>query len=97
MLDELLRVGTVERKPDGMIRLLVRSYIPKRGEIEKIGILGVDASELIGTIDHNIRLPDAPFFQRKVCYDNLPEEAPPNWKRSRRAGGRPCSNPWTGG
>jgi hypothetical protein len=81
VLDELLRVGTVERKPDGMIRLLERSYIPKRGEIEKIGILGVDTSYLIGTIDHNIRHPDAPFFQRKVCYDNLPEEALPELEK----------------
>jgi hypothetical protein len=81
VLDELLRVGTVERQPDRMIRLLERSYIPKRGEIEKIGILGVDTSYLIGTIEHNIRQPDAPFFQRKVCYDNLPAEALPELEK----------------
>lgn len=77
VLDELLRVGTVERMPDGNIRLLERSYIPKKGEIDKIGILGVDTGDLIATIDHNIRQPEAPFFQRKVCYDNLPMEALP--------------------
>jgi hypothetical protein len=74
VLDELLRVGTVERTPDGNIRLLDRSYIPRTGEVDKLGILGVDTSYLISTIDHNIRQPDAPYFQRKVCYDNLPEE-----------------------
>jgi hypothetical protein len=81
VLDELLRVGTVQRIPGGKIRLLERSYIPKTGEIDKIGILGVDASDLIATIDHNIRQPDTPFFQRKVCYDHLPLEALPELKR----------------
>jgi len=80
VLDELLRVGTVERTPDGKIRLLERSYIPKAGEIEKIGILGVDTSDLIATIDHNIHLSGDPFFQRKVCYDNLPSEALPGFR-----------------
>ncbi|HEX9850803.1 DUF6502 family protein [Candidatus Deferrimicrobium sp.] len=80
VLDELLRVGTVERTPDGKIRLLERSYIPKAGEIEKIGILGVDTSDLIGTIDHNIHQSGDPFFQRKVCYDNLPSEALPGFR-----------------
>ncbi len=81
VLDELFRVGAVEPTPDGKIRLLERSYIPKKGEIEKIGILGTDASDLISTIDHNIRHEDAPFYQRKVCYDNLPSEAIPELKK----------------
>ena len=84
VLDELMRVGAVERTPDGRIHLLERSYIPKEGEIDKIGILGVDAADLIGTIDHNICHPDAPFFQRKVCYDNLPSEAIPELNKLAR-------------
>jgi hypothetical protein len=55
--------------------------VPKTGEIDKIGILGIDASDLIATIDHNIRQPGTPFFQRKVCYDNLPLEALPELKK----------------
>jgi hypothetical protein len=77
VLDELLRVGTVERTGDGRIRLLERSYIPKAGEIDKIGILGVDTADLIATIDHNIHQAGDPYYQRKVCYDNLPSEALP--------------------
>ena len=88
VLDELLRVGAVQRMPTGKIRLLERSYIPKTGEIDKIGILGVDASDLIATIDHNIRQPDAPFFQRKVSYDNLPMEALPELGRKAAARGQ---------
>jgi hypothetical protein len=81
VLDELMRVGAVERTSDGRIRLRERSYIPKTGEIDKIAILGVDTSDLVATIDHNIRHPKAPFFQRKVCYDNLPSEALPELEK----------------
>ncbi len=80
ILDELLRVGAVECVPGGCVRLLERSYVPKTGEVEKIGILGADTSDLISTIDHNILSADAPFFQRKVCYDNLPAEVLPDLK-----------------
>jgi hypothetical protein len=81
VMDELMRVGVVERTPDGRIHLLERSYIPKAGEIDKIAILGSDTSDLVSTIDHNICHPDAPFFQRKVSYDNLPSEAIPELKK----------------
>ena len=81
ILDELLRVGSVERTAEGKIHLLDRSYVPKKSEIEKLGILGTDTADLISTIEHNIRLTDAPFFQRKVCYDNLPCEALPPLKK----------------
>lgn len=80
VLDELVRVGAVERTPDGKIRLVERSYVPKAGEIEKIGILGVDTSDLIATIDHNIQKTGDLFFQRKVCYDNLPSETLPGFR-----------------
>jgi len=81
VLDELMRVGIVERTSDGRIHLLERSYIPKAGEIDKIAILGSDTSDLVSTIDHNICHPDTPFFQRKVSYDNLPSEAIPELKK----------------
>jgi hypothetical protein len=80
VLDELMRVGIVERTPEGTVRLLERSYIPRAGVIEKIAILGRDTSDLVSTIDHNICHPDAPFFQRRVNYDNLPSEALPELK-----------------
>ena len=77
VLDELLRVGAIERGQDGSVRLIARSYIPRTGEAEKIGILGSDVADLVSTIDRNIRNPRDSFFQRKVCYDNLPAEALP--------------------
>ncbi|MGB7629693.1 MAG: DUF6502 family protein, partial [Candidatus Deferrimicrobium sp.] len=81
VLDELMRVGVVERTPDGRVRLLGRSYVPRTGDTEKIAILGRDTSDLVSTIDHNITHPEAPFFQRKVNYDNLPSEALPELKK----------------
>lgn len=75
VLDELLRVGTAERDADGRIRLLARVYIPRASDIGKLAILGTDVSYLIETIDHNLQHADAPRFQRKVMYDNVPLEA----------------------
>jgi Family of unknown function (DUF6502) len=76
VLDELLRVGAVERLPDGRIRLLSRAYVPRTSDLDKLEILGTDVSDLIHTIDHNLQHGAVnPFFQRKVMYDNLPAEA----------------------
>lgn len=79
VLDELFRVGTVERLSNGHIALLSRVYIPRASEVGKLAILGADVSYLINTIDHNLQISrdgvGAPRFQRKVMYDNLPVEA----------------------
>jgi hypothetical protein len=76
MLDELVRVGTVEKTTDGQLRLLSRVYIPSASEIDKLAILGTDVSDLINTIEHNLqRGAIEPMFQRKVMYDNLPAES----------------------
>ena len=76
VLDELLRVGSVEQNDEGKIRLLSRSYVPADGDAEKISILGNDVADLIQTIDHNLQgTPENSRFQLKVYYDNLPAES----------------------
>lgn len=82
MLDELIRSGAVEQLKDGRIHLRDRAYIPKSSEADKVHILGTDVGYLISTIDRNLR-PDAPqpFFQRKVAYDNLPDEVLPQFRK----------------
>jgi Family of unknown function (DUF6502) len=75
VLDELLRVGSVERDEGGTIRPLSRGYLPRRSDVGKLAILGSDVSLLIDTIDHNLQDNEPPRFQRKVMYDNLPAEA----------------------
>jgi hypothetical protein len=82
ILDELIHVGAVERLADGKIGLLTRAYIPKSIDAHKLNILGTDVQHLISTIDHNLK-PETtePRFQRKVSYDNLPDEVLPKFRK----------------
>jgi len=78
ILDELLKVGVVEKRADGKIKLLARAYIPQHGTSEKLALLGRDVAGLIRTMDENIHgVNEKPKFQRKVFYDNLPVEVLP--------------------
>ncbi|KQU81098.1 hypothetical protein ASE08_12615 [Rhizobacter sp. Root16D2] len=73
VLDELLRVGAIGRREDGLIEPLQRAYVPQAGVLEKLSILGRDTSDLIDTIDHNIQHGSTdPRYQRKVMYDSIP-------------------------
>ena len=82
ILDELMRVGAVERDADGRVRLLSRAYVPRTSDLDKISILGTDVADLITTIDHNLQQGARdPYFQRKVMYDNLPLEAIPEFRK----------------
>jgi hypothetical protein len=88
VLDELINVGAVERREDGSVCLLTRAYIPKSLDAHKLNILGTDVQHLISTIDHNLDPgPAAPIFQRKVAYDNLPDDVLPKFRKlfARRA------------
>ena len=82
ILDELIHVGAVERRKDGKIALLTRVYIPINIDAHKLNILGTDVRHLIATIDHNLN-PDTiePRFQRKVSFDNLPDDVLPKFRK----------------
>jgi len=73
VLDELVRAGAAEVVDDNAVRLLSRAYVPAADDRGKLEILGTDVAHLIDTIDHNL-VSKAAWFQRKVAYDNLPEE-----------------------
>ncbi len=81
VLDELLSVGAVQMGDDGRVRLVQRAYVPRGGEIEKLGILGSDVADLVETIDHNLQhgATDA-RFQRKVMYRAMPASARPAFR-----------------
>jgi len=82
ILEELLEAEVVRKLDHGDIQLLKRVYIPASVKAEKLGILGRDVAGLISTIDHNIYATDEkPYFQRKVFYDNIPEESIPHLKQ----------------
>jgi hypothetical protein len=72
VLDELLRVGAVQRLADGGLQLVQRAFVP-RGAADKIDVLGTEVADLVRTIDHNIAQGDAdPRFQRRVMYHDVP-------------------------
>ncbi len=82
VLDELLRVGAVERGDGGTIHLRTRAYVPKSAGTDTLEILGTDVAALATTIDHNMTSPPGErWIQRKVLYDNLPAEALPALRR----------------
>jgi len=73
--DELLRLGAVQQMDDGMIHLQTRAYIPKSTDAGRLDLMGTDVAHLLSTIDYNMRPGAAgPRFQRKVAYDNLPDD-----------------------
>ena len=82
ILDELIRIGAMERLDDGRLRLLAQAYVPESSKADKLHILGTDVSLLISTVDHNLNPdPTGPLFQRKVAYDNLPDEILPAFRK----------------
>ena len=82
MFQEMERVGAVQLDGEGRVQLRGAGYIPHTNEAEKLVILGTDVAALINTIGHNLITQERRqvHFQRKVSYDNLPEEALPAFK-----------------
>ena len=82
VLDELVRVGAVERRLDGRLHLASRGYVPRNSPVDKLGILGRDVADLIATIDHNLQHgAEDPRFQRKVMYSAIPLTALPAFRK----------------
>lgn len=76
VLDELERVGAVERTGADTVRLVEPAYVPAGEAEDKLAILGSDVSDLIATIDHNlVHAAQDSRLQLRVAYDNLPREA----------------------
>jgi hypothetical protein len=82
MFQEMERVGVVQLDGAGLVQLMGAGYIPHADETEKLAILGTDVATLLNTIGHNLITQERHqlYFQRKVSYDNLPEEALPAFK-----------------
>jgi hypothetical protein len=82
VLDELMRVGAVRQRDDGLYEPVARAYVPQQGTLEKLDILGSDVADLIDTIDHNLQHGGAdPRFQRKVMYHSIDVQALPTFRR----------------
>ena len=73
--DELLRLGAIE-EVDGKLRMTHRGYVPGSDPERLVEIFGIDTSELMETIDHNLQAAtdEERLFQLKVLSDNVPVE-----------------------
>lgn len=77
VLDELVRVGSVERVDKELVRLIKPYYEPTIGEREPqvIAIMGAAVRDLLGTLDHNMQSnPGKLLFQGEV-YEKIPPQA----------------------
>jgi hypothetical protein len=85
VLDELVRVGAAAVSAERDVSLLARRYIPAKGTVEKIHMLGEDTAEFISTISHNILSPpDDLRFQQKIEFDNIGSRGVPTLERHLR-------------
>lgn len=82
VLHELTRVGAVERLQDDRVRLVSHAYIPQVSDPDMLRIFGSDVSDLVTTIGHNLdpETSQQPRFQRKVVFDNLPDDVLPEFR-----------------
>ncbi|MEZ5477125.1 MAG: DUF6502 family protein [Thiolinea sp.] len=85
MLKELSLNGVLKEEEHEQVSLLSDAYIPKASEAASLQLMGQDIAELIRTIDHNHQSHrDHSWYQRKVSYDNLSEEAVGQFRRMAR-------------
>ncbi|SEH07001.1 DUF6502 family protein [Candidatus Venteria ishoeyi] len=78
VLDELLRIGAVQRDSNNHISLSKQAYIPTDNMADALVIIGTDTALLLDTLLHNFSQPaEKSYLQLKVCYNNLPAEALP--------------------
>jgi hypothetical protein len=82
VLDELVRVGSVQQGADGAIALVDRAFVPSDSMKAKINILGTDTCELLETIIYNIEYgtSDNSRYQRKVMHTGIPTSALPAFR-----------------
>ena len=74
VLDELERVGVVERPNKDTVVMASYGYIPHSDELEKVHIMSVCTADLLNTAVHNLDAePLARRFQRQLTYTDVPE------------------------
>ena len=82
MQKALTKSGNICTTGDNQIRLLSHAYLPSDDPVEHINILGIDARQLIETINHNITADGQDLrFQRKASNHQVSIEAIPAVKR----------------
>lgn len=73
VLDEMLRVGAVEKVDKDHVKLTHHGFVPQGDDSEKINIFLTHAKDLLDTGIHNLTKKDeSPRFQRQVTYVDMP-------------------------
>jgi len=72
MLDELLRVGAVEKIATGAFKVLTRAYVPESLHPDALERLGTVVHNFVNTVEFNMEktAPGAGRFERVVITDN---------------------------
>ena len=74
ILDELLRVGAVEKVGKSTVRLSKHGYVPRRSEAETLNVVSAHVADLLSTAVHNLDpANDTARFQRQVTYLDMPQ------------------------
>ena len=75
MLDELVRVGTVNNVK-GKVSLLHKGYVPHQSKEALLDIFSTSATDLLTTLDYNLRQKSgaARRLQMSVAYDDVTDE-----------------------
>jgi len=67
LLDELARVGAVALLPNGLVRVLARSYVPSQSDPAVLEFMSVAFTDLAGTLARNLAPVGLPkLFERRV-------------------------------
>jgi len=80
LLDELVRVGTVELN-DNKVKLVTKGYVPHESEEAMLDVFATSATDLLNTLDHNISGEEKRRLQMSVAYDNISSEALAEFKK----------------
>ena len=71
MLDELIRVGAVERQASGSFKVLMRSYIPESFHAEALERFGEVVRDFVNTYEYNMGTrPGSGRFERIVYHND---------------------------
>lgn len=66
----------------GKVRLMSHAYLPSNDPVEKLTILGIDTSQLIDTIDHNLSAAEDELrFQRKASNARIAPDSIPQFRQ----------------
>lgn len=75
VLDEWLRLGTVEIDSEDRVRLKAEAFVPAKGFDEKAFYFGRNVHDHLAAARHNLGDRGPPFLERSVYYDDLSEKS----------------------